>query len=84
MNVQALLQILIPLAVRTLVLPELQRRLGVDTVPAQLISAATLRLADAIASIGDGLTLERLEQTAKALTLAILDESLRAVEGRAS
>lgn len=82
MNVQTVLQALIPLAVQTLVLPVVREKLGSDTVPARLVAAATDRVARAIASMGDGLTLDKLEETGKVIALAVADEALRAVEGR--
>lgn len=83
MNVQTVLQALIPLAVQALVLPVVREKLGADTVPAQLVAAATDRVARAIASMGDGLTLDKLEETGKVIALAVADEALRKVEGRA-
>lgn len=82
MNVQTVLQALIPLAVQTLVLPVVREKLGSDTVPARLVAAATDRVARAIAGMGDGLTLDKLEETGKVIALAVADEALRAVEGK--
>lgn len=82
MNVQTVLQALIPLAVQALVLPVVREKLGSDSVPARLVAAATDRVARAIASMGDGLTLDKLEETGKVIALAVADEALRAVEGK--
>lgn len=82
MNVQTVLQALIPLAVQTLVLPVVREKLGSDTVPARLVAAATDLVARAIASMGDGLTFDKLEETGKVIALAVADEALRAVEGK--
>lgn len=82
MNVQTVLQALIPLAVQALVLPVVREKLGSDTVSARLVAAATDRVARAIASMGDSLTFDKLEETGKVIALAVADEALRAVEGK--
>ena len=76
-----LIQALVQLAVRTLVLPVVREKLGVDTVPAQVVQVAAERVAGAIAGMGDGVTLEELERTAKVIAMAVADEAIRSVGG---